>query len=293
MTRPLAVAALLTLAAALQSFAQPSACQTSFSTPRTIAVPIHPFAITPAPGGCAIFVSGFGGSLKRAAVAVLQSRNGSPALTHAVPLKTSGAFGMALTHDGRLLIVTAGDSIFFLDAHAALLGPDRAILGVLKTGASAGAIAAAVTRDDKLLFISNERRHSITVVDLERARRSGYKAQAIVGTISTGIAPIALVLSPDDRWLYSTSEVAAPAWKWPAACRAEGRPAAAPASPEGALLVIDVARARQNPAEAVVSRVPSGCRPVRLAISPDAARVYVTASEPREPNCLPTATSLA
>ena len=42
-------------------------------------------------------------------------------------------------------------------------------------------------------------------------------------------------------------------------------------------MVVDVARASTDPAQAVVARVPAGCSPVRMAISPDGARIYVTA----------------
>jgi hypothetical protein len=96
-----------------------------------------------------------------------------------------------------------------------------------------------------------------------------------------GNGPIALTFSPDGKLLYTTSEGAAAAWKWPRACKQEGRPAlVAPrgaelVDPEGA--VVDVARARTDPANAVVAHVPAGCSAVRLAISPDGRRIYVTA----------------
>lgn len=69
-----------------------------------------------------------------------------------------------------------------------------------------------------------------------------------------------------------------PEWQWPAACKPEGGPADAPISdPEGAVVVVDVARAATDPAHAVVARVPAGCSPVRLAMSPGGERIYVTA----------------
>ena len=41
-------------------------------------------------------------------------------------------------------------------------------------------------------------------------------------------------------------------------------------------MVIDVTRAERDPEHAVDSRVPAGCSPVRMAISPAGDRVYVT-----------------
>jgi YVTN family beta-propeller protein len=47
--------------------------------------------------------------------------------------------------------------------------------------------------------------------------------------------------------------------------------------PEGAVIVVDVAKAATDPSEAVAARVPAGCVPVRLALSPTGDRAYVTA----------------
>jgi DNA-binding beta-propeller fold protein YncE len=41
--------------------------------------------------------------------------------------------------------------------------------------------------------------------------------------------------------------------------------------------VVDVARAAADPAHSVLARVPAGCSPVRIAISPTGDRIYVTA----------------
>lgn len=68
-------------------------------------------------------------------------------------------------------------------------------------------------------------------------------------------------------------------WGWPIECKPEGQdPNKAKAEhPQGAVVVIDVARAKREPANSVIARVPSGCSAVRLAISPKGDRAYVTA----------------
>jgi DNA-binding beta-propeller fold protein YncE len=48
-------------------------------------------------------------------------------------------------------------------------------------------------------------------------------------------------------------------------------------NPEGAVIVIDVTRAKTDPAHAVAARVPAGCSPVRLTSSPTGDRIYVSA----------------
>jgi YVTN family beta-propeller protein len=125
-------------------------------------------------------------------------------------------------------------------------------------------IWANVTPDDKLLFVSQESSASIAVIDLEK--------RTVVGSIPVGHAPIALTFSLDGKTLYTTSQVALAEWDWPKACKPEGRPGVEDlVNPEGAVLVVDVAR------RAVTAKVPAGCSPVRAALASDGSRLYVTA----------------
>src|SRR5213082_1644656 len=48
-------------------------------------------------------------------------------------------------------------------------------------------------------------------------------------------------------------------------------------NPAGAIIVVDVTKAESDPAHSVVAKVPAGCSPVRMAISPAGDYVYVTA----------------
>jgi DNA-binding beta-propeller fold protein YncE len=189
----------------------------------------------------------------------------------------SAPTGIVLTHDGKLLIAAARQEALFIDTGKLIKGDADAVVGSI--GGGRGAIYANVTPDDKTLFVSQEGEASITVIDLERARREGFKDDALIGQIPVGLAPIALTFSPDAKVLYTTSELAAPDWKWPIACKREGSPVpdTALADPEGAVVVIDVARALSDPAHAVLARVPTGCSAVRLAMSPSGDRIYVTA----------------
>jgi DNA-binding beta-propeller fold protein YncE len=127
--------------------------------------------------------------------------------------------------------------------------------------------------------VSDENVMTISVIDLARARANGYKRAAIVGTIPTGRAPIALTFTTDGRYLLTTSQRALPADNFPAACKPEGQnPATATVTnPPGEIIVVDVAKAQTDPAHAAVARVPAGCSPVRLALSPDGTTAWVTA----------------
>jgi DNA-binding beta-propeller fold protein YncE len=217
-----------------------------------------------------------GGRGAEPGIAVVKRSGGKLNLEHTVDLK-SAPTGIVLTHDGKLLIAAATRQTLFLDTGRLMKGEADAVVGLI--GGGRGSIYANVTPDDKTLFVSQENGGSITVIDLERARREGFKDTAVIGQIPVGQAPIALTFSPDAKVLYTTSEGAAPDWNWPKACKPEGSrvPDAALANPEGAVVVIDVAKARTDPAHAVLTRVPAGCSAVRTAMSPSGDRIYVTA----------------
>ncbi len=156
-------------------------------------------------------------------------------------------------------------------------GGDPALGSILQEGITEAGGYVNVTSDDKLLFVSNEYDGAIAVIDLERARRTGYGNGSIMGSIPAGVRPFALTFSPDSRWLYATVEAAAPEWGWPAECTREASGKPELVDPQGAILVIDVRRAAANPSAAVLARVPAACAPVRAALSPDGNLLYVAA----------------
>ena len=203
---------------------------------------------------------------------------GDPRLVRVLTLDGS-PYGMVLTHDGRTLVVASDDRVAFIDAARLIAGSPDALLGYLTDAPLAGRFYANVTRDDRWLFLADESERSISVVDLERARASGFDASSVVARIPTGRAPIALTFSPDDRLLYSTNQEAPSSFGWPAICRAPGSDTTRFRSqyPQGVVMVIDVARAVREPARAVASVAAAGCNPVRLAISPAGDVAYVTA----------------
>jgi DNA-binding beta-propeller fold protein YncE len=255
--------------------AQSTGCNASADSPSvTIALPSRPFTAVPSHDGCWVFVSLTG---PKSGIGVLKRGGGTLELLRVAPL-ASAPTGIALTHDGKLLIAAASDIVIFLDVQRLISGAADPVLGSFSDGPNSESIYANVTADDKLLFVSEEAAQSITVIDLERARANGYKAEAIKGKIPTGLAPIALTFSPDGKWLYTTSQLAARPWNWPAACKPEGSPAGSPiVNPEGAVIVVDAVLAATDPAKSVVARIPAGCSPVRTAISPVGDRLYVTA----------------
>src|SRR5580704_14124038 len=242
--------ALLALVALVLLFASADAgdCNARAVSPSvTFPLPAPPFGIVPTQDGCWLFVSMVGGPVSHAGIAGLRRTDGRVELQRWFPVNSLGALGMTLTHDGKLLVIAAGDDVRFLDVARLIAGNGDPALGQLSDGDGAGSVYANITADDKLLFVSDEDQRSITVIDREKARASGYQSEAaaIIGKIPVGERPIALTFSPDGKTLYTTSEAALPEWKWPKACAPEGSKSAkakVTSVPEGAVIVVDVAR---------------------------------------------------
>jgi DNA-binding beta-propeller fold protein YncE len=183
-----------------------------------------------------------------------------PVLVRRYPAPGADALGDALSGDGKYL-VTADDAsgATVLSVSAAERGAPGAVIGELRaTGlTAAGAIETAVSIDGRFAFVSLEDTNAIAVFRLTADPASG--SADYVGSIPAQIAPVGLAISPDGRWLYSTSEVERPP------------------SMVGSLTVISVAKAETDPAHSIVARVAAGCNPVRVVASADGRVVWVTA----------------
>jgi DNA-binding beta-propeller fold protein YncE len=238
--------------------APPSDAVTFVQTPGT------PFTAIPSADGCWVFV----GLTSTSEIATFRRDAGELKLQSTVPLHDAPT-DMVLTHDGQLLLAATGDSVTAVDVTALIRGSDHPSVYTIRGSQFDGTIHVNVTHDDGYLFVANERGGTISVVNLKQARASGFRSSGIVGNIPAAEAPIAVTLSPDDKLMYSTSELASGLLAaGGAGCEAEG--------PRG-IEVIDVARAETDPAHSVLSLVPGGCEPVRLVLSDDGAIAYVTA----------------
>jgi len=258
-------------------------------------LPGEPFQAVPTSDGCHIFVSLAGpvepGDPRRppranappGGVALVDRSTGEPRLVRVLTLEGS-PYGIALTHDERTLIVASDDRVAFVDVAKLITGSNDAVLGYLTDAPLAGRFYVNITRDDRWVFVSDESERSISVIDLRQARASGFGASSVIRRIPTGRAPIALTFSPDYRLLYTTSQEAPASLGWPAICRAPGSDTTRFQNkyPQGVVTAIDVQHAITQSENAVVGFAAAGCNPVRLAISPEGDKVYVTARTDNE-----------
>src|SRR5262245_61620140 len=141
--------------------------QTSMQPVAVIEVPGNPFQGIPTADGCHVFVSLVGPvepgdprrlpqlGARKGGIAVVSRVSGEPSLKGVTQLEGS-PYGMALTHDGRLLIVRSDDRVAFMDPTLLISGSADAILGYLNDSPMAGRMYANVTPDDRWLFLSDE-----------------------------------------------------------------------------------------------------------------------------------------
>ncbi|HEX4270219.1 MAG TPA: hypothetical protein VHZ32_02495, partial [Rhizomicrobium sp.] len=232
-----------------------------------IALPGHPFSAIPSRDGCSIFVSLTG---QTSHLLVLSRASGAVTITHDITAK-GGLTGMRLSPDGKLLAAANQAGITLFDTAKLVAGDANPEIGYLNDSPDAGSVYTIFSADGRLVFISDERTHGLTVHDLAAVAATGK--DSIVGRIPTGNAPVGLALSPDGKLLYSTSEAGMDGDR---VCAPEGG-GGGPRHPRGRLMVIDVAKAAANPGNAEVADVEAGCSPVRVVLSADGGRAYVTA----------------
>ena len=226
--------------------------------PATAAVPGQPTAVVGTANGKWAFASvstGTGG-----AVAVMALGQTSPRLVRLVslPAALDDAFGMAMTHDGRLLVVAGFTAIAVLRVQALEDGSRDPLAGML-SDAGAGYFEVAVSGDDRYVFVTDETTGALSVFDLATALQHGFSAPGVaVGIVSLAYGAVGIAVSPDGQQLYATTYGAY--------------------GPHGQLWVIDAARAESGATGAAVLRhVAAGCQPLRVAVSPDSRTVWVTA----------------
>jgi DNA-binding beta-propeller fold protein YncE len=193
-------------------------------------------------------------------IAVISLGHQTPRLVRTVdlPSNMASAFGMAMTHDGRFLLVATFSATAVLRASALEDGGRDPVAGVL-TDPGAGQFEVAVSSDDRYVFVTDETTGGLSVFDLATALRRGFSAPSVpVGIVPLATGAVGVAMSPGGGRLYVTTYGAA--------------------GPHGQLWVVDTARAESGAdAGAVLGDVPAGCQPVRVAVSPDGRTVWVTA----------------
>lgn len=265
--------ALLAACSALRTGSQQCSAALSGQGIRHVAVPGKPFMATPGPDGCTLFVTLHADS--GAALAILDVH--SLAVRRVIHDPAAGS-AVVVSRDGRFVVVAHEDQIAVYDATALTAGQGPALLGTIRDSLAGGFRPQGVfTPDDRHLLLVSEGAASITVVDMAGLRAGYFGADAIVGHVPIGAAPVALRISPDGKYLYSSSQGAGRLFDWPRVCRSQ-RPGAPrePINKPGIILVHDLKAILGNPGHGWIAAADAGCNTNRLALSPDGAVLYAT-----------------
>jgi DNA-binding beta-propeller fold protein YncE len=206
---------------------------------------------------------------------ILNTTSPTPSLLHQIPLPanylkgSTGAAGVALTHNGGHVLVTLGTGAIIVDVAKAINGSSSAIIGAVNGTAGDSAIEVVVTPDGSSAFVSQEYgnpatrfRGSVESFNLSQPSTNGSISSNYIGFLGLGSAVVGMALSPNGSTLYATSEGSG-------LVNGTG----------GNLSVIDVAKMKTSPTTALLSSVAASCGPVRALVSSDGKTVWVTARE--------------
>ena len=178
-------------------------------------------------------------------------------------------FGLALSNDGKTLGVGLTDRVAFFDVASIEAKVSGAFLGDVDTpltGASPSTLDVAFSVDDTLFFGANEYESQVSVVNVSTMTYVG--AIPIAANAVTGV-----VVSPDGKYLYVTSEVANAF-----VSSGQGGDGGIAADQDvGSITIVDVATAGTSPTTSVLGQIFVGRAPVRTILSADGATAWVTA----------------
>jgi hypothetical protein len=213
--------------------------------PVTATVPDAPTAMVGTADGRWAFASL--SSHTTGAIAVMAVARGTLRLVRTVPLPHTlpAAYGMTLTHEGRLLLVAGESATAVLSVSALEDGRGNPLAGVL-TDAGSGQFEVSVSPDDRYVYVTDEDTGALSVFDLAVALRRGFTAAGVaVGLVPLDTGAVGVAQSPDGNLLYVTTYGAY--------------------GPYGQLWVIDAARGGQRGrprgrAGSCFRRVPAGAR---------------------------------
>lgn len=263
-----------------QSAAAPNqTALTQVRTANTTVLPGYPFGLVYAAEEEFAFVSLTAN--RSTALGVLDTTSFPPTLAHLIKLNdtrlnaTEGVLGLGLTKNGNYLFVSAGTGAYIVDTSKAIKGDNSSVVGILegRTNATGNeAIEVTLTHDGSYAFVSQEYGTgngsgpgNIDVFKLDYSSRDAVSSRHI-GHINLGGAVVGSALSPDEQFLYVTSEVA-----HTSSIGGQGL------DNHGLLSVLNVTSLKSHPEEAQIVNVTAGCNPVREIVSSDGQYVWVSA----------------
>jgi DNA-binding beta-propeller fold protein YncE len=238
-----------------------------------LSFPLHPFMVLSTRDDCWLLVTLTDDEGKSGGVAVFHRDADGLKQTGQLALPSGGA-GAVLTADEKLVAISGGDRVYFVDIAKLLSGGSAPILGQAMLSGDPAALSVALDADEHWLLVSDENRNTVSMIDFARARRDGFASVSVAQEIAVDNGPTVLASSLDRTRAFVPVEVALKKYQQPATCADETSDSRTLVYPSGALLMIDTAA--NDPDKAVIGRAYVGCSPVRAAVSKDGRTVWVT-----------------
>ena len=253
----------------------PGECNRPFAEPITvIKLPNRGMGVVPTRDGCWAFV-GFvqrqdvsGGS----GVGVLRRTGDTFEEVRVVPVpgNPNNPYGLALTRDQKVLVVSHFRQVSFFDVEKLTTGQGDPLLGQVSGPRIDYTFGVSITPDDRYAFVAQGALASVVIIDLEKGRISGFDSSTLVGVVPGVFRPSVTVLSRDGRFLYFAN-------KQPPDVVSPSRTCLGGKQPEGVVQIVDAHRARSGGESATIGFASAGCEPNTVTLSPDGARLSVVA----------------
>ena len=182
------------------------------------------------------------------------------------------AKGLALTSDGKYAAVAVGNQVntqgtALAEQDASTANTANLIVPGVRPVTDASEVV--LSPDDRFAFVTLSNSGKLAVFNMAKALTKGQTQPGVfVGTVTLGIQPTGLAVSPDGLWLYVASA-------------AKSRTAAFEPS-EGLVSVLSVQKLETNPSSALVGQATAGCGPAGVTVSSDGKMVWVTAQASNE-----------
>lgn len=126
-----------------------------------------------------------------------------------------------------------------------------------------------LSQDEHYVFATNENDGIVSVIDFQRLRAHNFGSDALIGQIPLGTAPVGMAVSPDNRFLYITSEADG------SVSSTQGTGGTCGGVPQGSLSVLDTKQALTGKA-AVLATIDVGAFPRELTLEANGQTLLLT-----------------
>lgn len=189
-----------------------------------------------------------------------------------------GVLGIAVTSDERTIV--ASTPIGLVSVAAFALQRNAPVVVSVRDGDAPGTNQLVISHDNRYVLYTDSQTATLGIARLDSSRSSLQKPElTIVGHVPLDRAPGGLVLSPDGRTVFVTSEidnVDSTAVTGAGNLQLSRAHCETNLGPSGVLSMVSVAAAIEAPERAVMARTAAGCAPVRVALSPNGRVVWIS-----------------